>query len=163
MILTEIPVKPYIKTFLEQRFGNPVDMNQSSFIGKFFHLLLRNGSRHKDKFIKLTGYTAKVTVKITEDVFLRDGHVLTSSSIAVFNTTVGLLIEDNLCLYLSAIDDAKELMSENKRVSKKDCMHKFIETFGFDDGSFEFDAVKKRHQRYTKKVLSPKMALEMRK
>ena len=149
-----IAVKPSIKRYLTRRYGNPVRMDCRSYIGKHFHQLMKNGTRKEDKRIKMTEYTAILHVRITEDVFLRHGSVLTNTATAAFNTYMEQLINDQLIIWTTAIRQASELMKKKGRITSKDSYDSFIDVFGFDDGTFTYDAVKKAHQRHGEKVLS---------
>jgi len=147
MVTISIPVKPYIKTFLHGRFGDPVDMNCHSYIGKHFHLLLRNQTAHKDKYIRLTGYTQRVIIRTSEDVFFRHGHLLTSSSVAAFNSFLEDIIKEQMCMYIDA-------RRSDKAANSKQAYEEFMDKFGFNDGSFAYEAIKKAYERYRRKLLS---------
>lgn len=142
MTTLEVPVKPYIKKYLEKNFGNPVNFSGVRGINDFFCLLLDKPTKRYDKRSTLKIYDDVVTVVITRDIFYRYGWNMTPTMVISFNSLFEFLIKTR----------SRDIIS----VRKKDANMKVAPSirqlqldFDFTEDDFSFDAIKKDLQRHT--------------
>lgn len=81
-----IPVKPYVKRFLDINFGLPVDFTQNAHSHKHFQSLFKNPNTSQDKKYPdhICTYTEIVEVVISEHDFYRYGWELTKTNTIAF-------------------------------------------------------------------------------
>lgn len=81
-----IPVKPYVKRFLENNYGAPVDFHSHPRENDLFLRMLKKPCYLKDHMYQpdLGKYTSFVTVKISERSFYRHGWELSKTDIIAF-------------------------------------------------------------------------------
>ena len=87
----QIPCKPYVKHYLNQNFGTPVNLYQSD--NPFLPLLkLLLHRQKKDKYptrtLNSSIYSEQANILLSEDDFLRVGFDLTRNGAIVFNKEV---------------------------------------------------------------------------
>jgi len=136
-----IPVKPYVKRFLEINYGMPVDFTPDAQTNKFFTDLLRKPNTRFDNNYpeEICTYTHEVEVLISEDYFYRYGWELTKTNIVAF----GKRFEDR----------AKTLMRSVVGVYHgiglpfKNSITKFQDRFGFDEDTWTYQTIKKDFYR----------------
>ena len=142
MTTVEIPVKPYIKNYLERYYGNPVNFSGVRGLNDFFNLLLEKQTKRRDKQTTLRPYTRTVTVVITRDSFYRYGWEITSTSVISFNSLFEFIIK------MRSRDKVEVRSKEaNKKVAK--AIRQLQIDFGFTEDDYSFDAIKKDIQRHT--------------
>lgn len=147
MIFTaEIPVKPYIKQYLEYNFGRPAHLTREKSIGKYLFELLERERRDRDKEYK--GYTAVVTVRISEDIHIRHGSFLTKTNIINFNSFLEDHIKALMCIHVDAVIEG--MTARDKKVKISEAIEMFQEKFGFTEQTFGFETIKKAYYRYRK-------------
>jgi len=87
----QIPCKPYVKHYLNQSFGSPVNLYQvdNPFL-PLLKLLLSNQKKDKYPSRKLSAqiYSQSVSILLSEDDFLRVGFDLSRIGAIVFNKEV---------------------------------------------------------------------------
>lgn len=142
MTTIEIPVKPYIKRYLEKHFGNPVNLSGVRGLNDFFCLLLEKQSQRFDKRSTLNLYSENIKVVITRDVFYRYGWTMTSTSIVSFNSLFEFLIK-------TRSRDIISVRKKEARMKVASSIRQFQIDFDFDEDNFGFDAIKKDLQRHT--------------
>lgn len=105
-ISVDIKVKPHVKFYLENNYGNPVRLERGSFISKYLVALLsRPYKRDNDRH---ACYPEQVNVIINEDHFRRFGFGLTRTAVKDFN----LAIEHHIKSLIRGIADNILLSSE---------------------------------------------------
>lgn len=131
-----VPVKPYVKVFLETNFGSPVEFTTSEDNKFFRNLLKRLDSRDDKKYPDvLHHYTETVEVLISEDTFYRYGWELTKTGIVNF----GLNFENR----------AKTMMRTWVGVMRSvgfpqnTTINNFQERFLFSENEWSYDTIKK--------------------
>jgi len=87
----QLPCKPYVKHYLTQNFGDPVNLYQAD--NPFLPLLkLLLHSQKRDKYpsrsLSANIYSDSATIVLSEDDFLRVGFELTRNGAIVFNKEV---------------------------------------------------------------------------
>jgi len=81
-----IPVKPYVKSFLENNYGNPVNFNNYPRENEFFLKMLKKPTTDKDYMYQpdLSRYFTTVRIEISERTFYRYGWELSKTDNIVF-------------------------------------------------------------------------------
>jgi len=142
MLTASIPVKPYVRKHLENKFGNPVMLRQDSAIGKYFYQLLEDPSRGRDR--QYSEYTDLVTIRIPEKVFLHRGCMLTDTNITNFNS----FVEDQLKQHLRLMID---ILLEFNEVEIKEAILIVYHKFNLDETVLPYETIKKDYYRYRKR------------
>lgn len=139
MLQFNLPCKPYVKHYLQNCFGSPIYLRQDSQIGKYFFMLVEDVVQKYDKECK-TDYKAIATIKITEDVFLKKGCVLTKTNIRKFN----VFVEDHFKQQVFIILDTVTQISEMKIKEAIDYMYDY---FDMTESFLALDTVVKAYYR----------------
>lgn len=145
MVTIELPVKPYIRNYLEVNFGKPVKLTRESHVGKFFFLLTESTSRRHDK--KYSPYKDRVNIVITENAYLRNGSLITPTGIMDFNNFMEDLIKIQLFTYIDAL-------RESSTINLKSAFERYRDKFEIDESSFSYENIKKTYYRYTRRTMS---------
>lgn len=142
MTTLTVPVKPYIKKYLEKNYGNPVNFSGVRGLNDFFCLLLEKQTQRYDKRTTLSLYDDEVTIVVTRDVFYRYGWTMTSTSVVSFNSLFEFIIKTRTRDIIGVRkNDAKLRIAPSIRQLQLD--------FDFTEDNFSFDAIKKDIQRHT--------------
>lgn len=142
MTTLEIPVKPYIKNYLERNFGDPVNFSGVRGVNDFFVLLLEKQNGRRDKQTTLCGYTQTVTVVITRDTFYRYGWNLSATAVVSFNALFEYLIK-------TRTRDIVGVKSRDAKIKVAPAIRQMQYELEFPEDNLSFDAVKKDIQRHT--------------
>lgn len=134
----EIPVKGYVKNYLEHQYGSPAHVHDASFVGKFLFGLLGDDNHHQDT--KFSRYSTKVVVRVSHDVFLRNGVAMTKTNIIKFNAFMSEVIKENLYHYLlgRSVDDSRVL---------KKAINEYREMYSISEDAWTDEAIIKDVQR----------------
>lgn len=142
MTTIEVPVKPYIKEYLESNFGNPVNFSGVRGINDFFVLLLERQTHRRDKQTTLSNYKCSVTIVITRDVFYRYGWDLSATAIVSFNALFEYIIK-------MRSRDIIRTKHRDAKIKIAPAIRQVQCELQFPEESFSFDAIKKDLQRHT--------------
>jgi len=136
-----VPVKPYVKRFLEINYGSPVDLTKDQKALKSFRALLRKPSVRFDyKYSDSIFYNKpEVEVYISEDDFYRYGWELTKTNIVAFNK----YFEENAKFFMRTVIGIYTGIG----LPLKNSIIKFQEKFGFDEDTWNYDSIKKDFYR----------------
>ena len=136
-----IPVKPYVKRFLEFNYGFPLTFNGDPPAHKFFQNLLRKPSAHNDKKYPDTLYkhAELVEIIISEHDFYRYGWELTRTNTIAF----GKYFEDRVKIMMRSVVGVN--IGLGIPINKS--IEKFQERFKFDEDVWKYDAIKKDFYR----------------
>jgi hypothetical protein len=140
MILAEISVKKYIRHYLQQRFGDPTLLTKDHQIGKYLYQLLGDACTRNDSDFK--PYKDTLTVKITEDVFLRKGYLLTATNVINFNNFVEEVIKNEMFLHIDVIREHRP------GIKIKSAIEHVMQKMLFDENVFPYETMKKSYDRY---------------
>lgn len=140
MILAEISVKPYIRHYLQQRFGDPTYIPKDHQIGKYLYMIIGNDCRKNDKYFR--PYKDKLTLKITEDIFMRKGYLITDTNITAFNGFVEDHIKNEMFLHIDAI------LEHGRGVKIKTAIEHVMSKMLFDENTFPYETIKKAYDRH---------------
>jgi len=142
MLKFNLPCKKYVKHYLENCFGSPSYIRKGSHIGKYFFHLLEDAPEREDKE-NMYDYDSICTIEITEDVFLRNGYVLSKTGIRLFNT----FVEDQFKTQIRTIIETM-VEFQGQQINKAiDCVY---DKFDMDETIMPHETIRKDYQRYRK-------------
>ncbi|MFZ4401473.1 MAG: hypothetical protein ACOYO1_15665 [Bacteroidales bacterium] len=136
-----LPVKPYVKRFLEINYGDPVDLTTDKKLYNYFRrcLIKPCNTYDKTRCIKYSMfYTENVNIIISEDDFYRFGWELSKTDIVGF----GREIESNAKFFMKNI---VSFYSSHMELSKAIKLFQF--KFGFTEDIWQYDSIVKDFQR----------------
>jgi hypothetical protein len=148
MIIYHLPCKDHVKHYLEFCFGvkgKPVSIRNDSYIGKHFFLLVNDASDKRDSEFEIDVYRNTVPVKITQDMVLRKGCVLTKTNIRAFNT----FVSDH---FKSLIHAQLDTLCEIKGMQIKYAIDLVYEKYDMDESILTHEAIRKDYQREKKRL-----------
>ena len=136
-----VPVKPYVRRFLEMNYGNPVNLICDPVSHKFLRELLKKpNSRFDNKYPdNFCTYTTEVEVLISDDDFYRHGFELTKTNMVAF----GRHFEDRAKVLMRNVVGVYGALGVPLNVS----ITKFQERFGFDEDTWSYQTIKKDFYR----------------
>lgn len=140
--VVSIPVKPYVKRFLEINYGMPADFVGDPETHRFFQDLLRkpdisNDKKYPDTFCT---YSTEAEVLISEDVFYRYGWELTKTNVVAF----GRKFEARAKVMMRTVVGVN--VSLGIPVNKS--IERFQERFRFLEDVWGYEAIKKDFYRH---------------
>jgi len=139
-----LPCKSYVKRYLINNYGNPVDFRKNRYFGNYFKMLLERKICQHNKRIHLKQYgkqiyKSEVIVFIDDDTFNRFGFDLTAQSVVDFN----MFIED----YIKSQSRAIIFTANSFGQAWVDAIRNFQNAFGFSEDDFSTEAIRKDLQR----------------
>jgi hypothetical protein len=137
----QVPVKSYVKKFLEINFGNPVDFSHHTEENAFLQNLLKKPSRRRDYSIKDNGvrYQDVIEINISEDMFYRYGWELTKTNALKF----GKFFESRIKLFMRTWIGVETSIG----IPLFRSIHNFQDKYNFDEDDWKFEAIKKDFYR----------------
>lgn len=142
MTTLNVPVKPYIKKYLETNYGNPVNFSGVRGVNDFFTLLLEKQNYRREKQAKMVLYSDIVTITITRDCFYRHGWEMSNTAIISFNAFFEYIIKTRTRdIIRIRTNEAHKMIAHSIRQLQFD--------FDFSEDCQSFDAIKKDLQRHT--------------
>lgn len=144
MLHLEVPVKPYIKSYLENRYGSPAKLAGNDIIGNYFIKLLEDYSREQDKSIDISYYSQKIIIAVNQDIVLRNGSYITKTNVRDFNRKVERIIKERIHDFLNAA------LKYSPNIQFKKAIDDFREENGLPEHCFSYEAIKKDFYRYRK-------------
>ncbi len=140
-ITVSVPVKSYVKRFLEINYGSPVDFSDDPVCHKFFQQLLRkpNYSRDKQYPETLVNYSETVDVLISEHDFYRYGWELSKTNTIAF----GRFFEDKCKMMMRTIVG----ITHGLGIPINKSIERFQDRFRFDEDVWRYEAIKKDFYR----------------
>ena len=139
--IIEIPVKPYVKRFIELNYGYPVDFSSDYEAHKYLQQLFRKPSKNRDCQIPDTfcTYTEVLEVLISEHDFYRYGWELTKTDIVAFGKRyeyrAKVMMRSMVAIYHGL----------GLPIFKS--IKKFQELFKFEEDDWKYEAIKKDFYR----------------
>ena len=136
-ITITIPVKPYVKRFLEINYGDPVDFSHDSYYQAKVREMVRKPNSRRDKMYsdRLTNYSTFVKVMISEDDIYRYGCELTKTDIVRF----GKLIEARAKFMMRLMVGLNIAIGR----SIKNSILSFQDRYFFDENIWPYQSIKK--------------------
>ena len=139
----KVPVKSYIKSYIENNCGSPADLSELPEIQDFFLSSLRRPRYHRDKQSKCN-YADSIEIIISEDVFNRFGWQLSRTDTVRFNLRCEAFIKFNSRQFIMANNALGVPVSE--------CIRQFQHLYNFSEDSFSYETIKKDFDRHGTKV-----------
>jgi hypothetical protein len=139
----QLPVKSYIKAYIENNCGHPAELSHLPDIKQLFISCLRNPRFNRDSQAKCN-YTHNLEILLSEDAFYRYGWELSNTDVVRFNQKCESIIKFNSRQFIAAN------ASLGMPVSK--CIREFQRTFNFSEDAFPFETIKKDFDRHGRKV-----------
>lgn len=132
-----IPVKPYVKRFLEKKYTLPVDFSNNSRDNAFFQKLLRKPDSSNDRKYPdiICTYTEQVEVLISEHDFYKYGWELTKTDIVAF----GKQFEDQAKLLMRNFVGVYHSLG----LPYKTSIIKFQQRHNFNEDVWGYETIKK--------------------
>ena len=139
-----IPVKPYVKRFLEFNYSLPIDFVKDPLVNKFFRSLLRKpNTQYENKYPDvICTYTETVEIVISEHDFYRYGWELTKTDIVSF----GRYFEDRTKALMRSVVGINIGLGIPVNKSITD----FQDRFDFNEDTWRYEAIKKDFYRHGK-------------
>lgn len=134
----KVVVKPYVKAYLENNFGCPVDLRQDAELTELVNLMLREGSTRLDKIVS-ANFPATVELRISKDAFFRYGFTFTKTETLKFNTFLEKRIKFFARTYIAYHNGLGSSVAK--------CIRDFQTTFGFPEDVWGYDSIKKDFDR----------------
>jgi hypothetical protein len=136
-----IPVKPYVKRFIEINYGLPADFTNDPQTNKFFQELLRKPNSTYDKKYPdvICTYTTEIEVLISEHDFYRYGWELTKTDIVAF----GKRFEDRAKVMMRSVVGVN--IGLGLPINKS--IERFQDRFLFCEDTWRYEAIKKDFYR----------------
>lgn len=135
----DIKVKPYVRQYLINNCGNPVDLTYLPKFKKLFSRLL-----YKPLFpnpsLPLTDGECYVRIIISDDTFGRFGFDMETKNMRYFNTEIEKDIKFIMRNYIATFAVFYNIAT---------CIRKFQERFNFPEDVWGYDAIKKDIDRKT--------------
>ena len=135
----EVPVKPYVKAYLENNCGSPVDLSMLQVVYVDFINYIKNPTLRTEATL-VCNYTTAVKIIIPKDVFYRYGWELTKTDIIKLNNKI-----EGLVKFAS-----RNFITTNKAlgVPVAASIREFQILFSFTEDSFPFETIKKDFDRH---------------
>jgi len=138
----QIPVKPYVKKFIESNYGSPVNFACHPEEMLLFHHLLKEPSYRRDLYTNdlLTPYSEILEIFISEDEFYRYGWELSKTNVIVF----GKFFETRAKFFMRNIVGVYRGLGLPIFRS----IARFQKTFNFDEDAWKYESIKKDFYRH---------------
>lgn len=140
-----VPVKPYVKRFIELNFGNPAYFHPDKAEYKVLRECLKDSRKYDKRLPQLCTYSEKICVLLSEDDFYKVGWEMTRTNTVRFNGH----FEDRAKTMMRNIVSIYNALGLAMNVS----IVKFQDKFLFDEQAWPYQSIKKdlfRHSNYKK-------------
>lgn len=136
-----IPVKPYVKRFIETNYGTPVDFTSDPPTNqKFLQFLSKPCTERDNQYpTNLSRYATEVEIAISDKYFFKYGCELTKTDIVSFNQ----LFAARAKVLMRSIVGSYHAIG----LPYNNAIRKFQERFGFSEDDWAFEAIKKDYYR----------------
>lgn len=136
-----IPVKPYVKVFVEFNYGSPASFVTDPTLQKELRGILKKQMKQNEKRCReqLSRYPEEIDIIISEDDFSRYGWAVAKTGVISF----GRHLEEKAKLLMRTYIGVWTCFK-----SKKMAIHQFQEKFGFDEDTWSYESIKKDYDRH---------------
>lgn len=137
-----VPVKPYVKRFLENNYGSPIDFHNHPHENDLFMRMLKKPSYIKDHMYQpdMSKFSCCVVIEISERCFYRNGWEISKTDIIAFGKhferMAKMMMRTIVGVYISFG------MPTNVAIAK------FQTTFKMEEEYWAFDSILKDFFRY---------------
>ena len=138
----QVPIKPYVKRFIEMNYGNPVNFSCFPEEHKFFTSMLYSPNRARDLHIKdaFRYYPDVLEIPISEHDFYSYGWELSKTDVIVF----GKYFENRAKFFMRSFVSIYQSLGFPFLAS----IRRFQEIFNFSEEDWNLDAIKKDFYRH---------------
>ena len=136
-----IPVKPYVKRFIELNYGLPADFSKHPEIQKEVRRCLRKPNTRFDKQFenKLCTYTDQLEILISQDDFYRYGWEFSRTDVVAFGKLFETVIKCRMHNIVS--------IYRGVGLSIKDSIQKFQVHYSMEEEYWSYESIKKEYYR----------------
>lgn len=145
-IAIEFPTKPYIKAFMENRYGaehprygRVVELKRATWESKYFYNLTDDAPRRRDK--EMGQYPTKMTLLMSYDLYVNRRIRLTPTVVIEFNTFLTDIIKEGMRTYVDCLVASGQTIYRSIQL--------YQEANGFTEDNFPSDSIKKDLRRNT--------------
>lgn len=137
-----VPVKPYVKRFLENNYGSPVDFHNHPHENMLFMRMLKKRSFTKDYMYQsnLSKLSSSVVIQISERCFYRNGWEISKTDTIAF----GRYFERNAKMMMRSIVGIYVSFGMPVNIA----IAKFQATYKMEEEYWAFDSILKDFFRY---------------
>jgi len=137
-----VPVKPYVKRFLENNYGYPVNFRNYPKENIMFNRMLHKPAKHLDSLypVELVKYTSHVTIQISERSFNRNGWEISKTD----NIAFGKYYERNVKMLMRTIVGTYLSFGMPIYIA----ITNFQDRFKMEEEYWSFESIKKDFFRY---------------
>jgi len=136
-----LPCSALVKQYLSNKYGNVIVFKNQSHIEKYFAMLVDKQPRKNDN--RQIKYTESVVIWVDYDMHLRNGTLLTNTSIRDFN----MFVEDQIYdLFITSCDVHGKLTNKKRYITE--AIETFCQMNNFSEEHMSYDAAIKRYQRH---------------
>jgi hypothetical protein len=144
-----IPCKPYVRRYLVNRFGNPVNLKADKYFYKYFQSLLErkvHRDNHRTSFKRYGRliYHEEVDIGITEDTFQRWGYDMNRKAVYDFNAFVEHDIKKQARIFI--------LTLQSVGWKRWRAIREFQESWGFKEDEYSGEAILQDIKRNAEKM-----------
>jgi len=136
----DVKVKPYVRQYLINNCGNPVDLTHLHKFNELFKKLLRKPLLRFES-LPLPSDDCYVRIVISQDIFYRYGWEMTRTSMMQFNGEIELEIKFIMRTWIAN--------RAGLGFSLVHCIHDFQERFNFNEDVWSYETIKKDLTRNT--------------
>ena len=139
-VTIQLPVKPFVRHYVEQRFGSPARFYKDRGISSYLHALLGKVDRRLDfRGVNTSVYSEVLDIVLSVDTMERFGYSLSVRAVLDLNH----YFEDSLKMLMRSWCAAQYAHG----VPASLCVRLFQDTFGFADDIWKYEAIYKDCQR----------------
>jgi hypothetical protein len=135
----KIPCKPYIKAYLENNCGTPVNLSHLPDLLDEFRRGLQRKSERREK-MEQAGCREMVSIIIPPDMFYRYGWEMNRSSILDFNRKIEAKVKFLMRMYVA--------VNHTVGTPVANCIREFQLNYGFPEQVWSFESIKKDFDRH---------------
>ena len=135
----KIPCKRYVKAYLENHCGAPVNLQHLPELMEEFRRGLSKTPCHKESRKTRIGYEEEVSIIIPENFFYRYGWEMEDDNIRDFNRLLEAQVKYLMRQYVS--------LNHSMGIPVASCIRSFQSKFGFEEPIWSFESIKKDFDR----------------
>lgn len=162
-ITIEIPCKTYVKAYLENNCGDPVDLKLLPDLHALFIRNLRynkHEARREQKHAidSMCNYKSAVLIKVPENIFYRYGWELSKGGLLEFNKEAETKIKFMMRYYVA--------FNRSLGIPVSTCIRDFQEKYDFPEAVWPYESIKKdfdRHGQFIRPDIMSQMKDEINK
>ena len=136
----EIPVKLYIKRYLNVKYGEPARLTRKELEGSFLYELIEDPRQERDKEVGSFGHA--LTVQLPDRVLMRKGYYLTPTQVSNFNSFMERFIKVEMRSHIDMI------LRKQPDTEIRHAIYDYQQLYELSDDFFPFDSIKKDYYRY---------------